>query len=229
MTTIPIHALAIDDCWNKIGVSGDQSCAALEQHIHCRNCEAYSGAAQRNLQRAVDAGYREQWAGHFRQPAAQRAASDKSVLVFRVGREWLALPPRSIASVAPQAPLHRLPHRGGNGLLGIVNVGGKLTPSMSLGVLLGIDEQDGPATAGRGGRHTFARLLVMQWEGQPFALPVADLHGIVRYAEAGLAAPAATINKGLHRFLTGVLAQGEMKIGLLDEALVGHQLTRLLR
>jgi chemotaxis-related protein WspD len=226
MNTIPIQALAIDDCWNRIGVSGDQSCDKLEQHIHCRNCEVYSGAAQRNLQRAVSAGYREEWASHFRQPAAQRADSDQSVLVFRIGREWLALPTRSIASVAPQAPGHRLPHRAGRGLLGIVNVGGKLTPSMSLSALLGIDDQQAPAAAGR---HTFARLLVAQWEGQAFALPVADLHGIARYAAAGLAAPAATINQGLDRFLTGVLTLDEMKVGVLDEALVGHQLTRLLR
>ena len=226
MSTIAIHALALDDCWNRIGVSGDQSCAKLAQHIHCRNCEVYSDAAQRNLQRPVGAGYREEWAGHFRQPAQQRADSGHSVLVFRIGREWLALPTRTIASVAPQVPGHRLPHRDGRGLLGIVNVGGKLTPSMSLGALLGIDDQEVPAAIGR---QTFARLLVMQWEGQPFALPVADLHGIARYGAASLAAPAGTINKGLHRFLTGVLAQDEMKIGVLDEALVGHQLTRLLR
>jgi chemotaxis-related protein WspD len=108
-------------------------------------------------------------------------------------------------------------------------VAGKLTPSVSLGALLGIDEQDGPAMAGRGGRHIFARLLVMQWEGQAFALPVADLHGIARYAQAGLATPAATIDKGLERFLTGVLALGDMRIGVLDESLVGHQLARSLR
>jgi chemotaxis-related protein WspD len=226
MSMIPLQALAIDDCWNRIGVSGDQSCDKLELHVHCRNCELYSGAAQRNLQRPVGAGYREQWASHFRQPAARHQASDQSALVFRIGREWLALPTRSVASVAPLAPGHRLPHRSGGGLLGIVNVGGKLTPSMSLGALLGIDEQDAPATVGR---HIFARLLVMQWEGQAFALPVADLHGIARYAQASLAAPAATINKGLDRFLTGVLTLGEMRVGVLDEALIGHQLTRLLR
>jgi chemotaxis-related protein WspD len=222
----PIPIMALDDCWNRIGVSGDQSCAKLAQHIHCRNCELYSGAAQRNLQRPVDAGYRAEWASHFRQPQAASEANDRSALVFRVGREWLALPTRAVGSVAPLAPAHRLPHRAGRGLLGIVNVGGKLTPSMSLGALLGIDEQDAPAAAGR---HVFARLLVLQWEGQAFALPVADLHGIARYAQAGLAAPAATINKGLDRFLTGVLAQGELRIGVLDEALVGHQLTRMLR
>jgi chemotaxis-related protein WspD len=226
VSTIQIDPMALDDCWNRIGVAGDQSCEKLGQHIHCRNCAAYSGAAQRNLQRPVDAGYRAEWAGHFRQPQAARQASDQSALVFRIGREWLALPTRAVGSVAPLAPAHRLPHRGGRGLLGIVNVAGKLTPSMSLGALLGIDEHDAPATTGR---HVFARLLVMQWEGQAFALPVADLHGIARYASAGLAAPAATINKGLEHFLAGVLAQGDMRIGVLDESLVGQQLARSLR
>jgi chemotaxis-related protein WspD len=216
----------IDDCWNRIGVSGDQSCDKLAQHVHCRNCDVYSGAAQRNLQRPVDAGYRDEWASHFRQPARRREENDLSALVFRVGREWLALPTAAVGSVAPLAPGHRLPHRASAGLLGIVSVGGKLTPMMSLGALLGIDEEGATATAGR---HVFARLLVMQWEGRSFALPVADLHGIERYAQAGLAAPAATINKGLDRFLAGVMTAGELRVGVLDEALIGHQLTRLLR
>lgn len=221
-----MNPMAIDDCWNRIGVGGDQSCVKLEQHVHCRNCEVYSAAAQRNLQRPVSAGYREEWANHFRQPQVTRAASDQSALVFRIGREWLALPTLAVGSVAPLAPGHRLPHRAAAGLLGIVNVGGELTPMMSLGALLGIDERDAPAAAGR---HVFARLLVMRWQEQAFALPVADLHGIARYAQAGLTPPAATINKGLDRFLSGVLAQGEMRVGVLDAALVGHQLTRLLR
>jgi chemotaxis-related protein WspD len=139
--------MALDDCWNRIGVSGDQSCARLGQQIHCRNCDVYSSAAQRNLQRPVGAGYRDEWAAHFRQPQAARAASDQSALVFRIGREWLALPMRAVASVAPAAPPHRLPHRDRRGLLGIVSVGGRLTPAVSLGALLGIDEQDGPARA----------------------------------------------------------------------------------
>jgi chemotaxis-related protein WspD len=219
-------APAIDDCWNRIGVSGDQSCALLAQHVHCRNCDVYSAAAQRNLQRPIDAAYRREWAGHFSEKADQRAALDQSALVFRIGREWLALPTRAVDSVAPLATGHRLPHRSAPGLLGVVSVGGKLTPLMSLGAMLGIDEHDTPRTSGR---HVFARLLVMQWEGRSFALPVADLHGIERYAQDALAAPAATINKGLDRFLTGVMAKGEMRIGVLDEALIGHQLARLLR
>jgi chemotaxis-related protein WspD len=219
-------ALTLADCWNTIGVRGDLSCDKLATRTHCRNCEVYAGAAQRNLQRPVSEGYREQWADHFRQLQDTRARDDSAALVFRIGLEWLALPARMVDSVAPQAAPHRLPHRSGAGLLGIVNVGGKLLPSVSLARLLGIDDGEAQAVAGR---HTFARLVVLNWEGQSYALPVADLHGILRYPASTLTTPAATINKGLVRFMTGVLAHKDMHIGVLDAPLVGHQMARLLR
>ncbi|PWF42436.1 chemotaxis protein CheW [Massilia glaciei] len=219
-------AVPIVDCWNRIGVSGDQSCDKLVRHVHCRNCEVYSAAAQRNLQRPVSQQYREEWAGRLREPAPARAPSEMSSLVFRIGREWLALPTGICASVAPLVPSHRLPHRGGRGLLGIVNVGGRLLPAITLGALLGIDEHD---TAAESGRHTFARLLVVEWDGQQFALPVADVRGIVRHGAGQLRAPAATVNKGAQPFIGGVLTDGALQIGVLDAALVGPQLEGLLR
>lgn len=222
----PQAQVALVDCWNTIGVRGDLSCGKLATRTHCRNCEVYAGAAQRNLQRPVSEGYREQWADHFRQRRDTRARDDSAALVFRIGREWLALPAAMVDSVAPQAAPHRLPHRSGGGLQGIVNVGGKLLPAVSLASLLGIDESEGAAASGR---HTFARLVVLAWEGQSFALPVADLHGILRYPASSMAAPAATINKGLVRYLSGVLTHAGMHIGVLDAPLVGHQMARLLR
>ncbi|MGZ8357559.1 MAG: chemotaxis protein CheW [Telluria sp.] len=213
-------------CWNTIGVAGDKSCDKLAASVHCRNCEVYSGAAQRNLQRPVGAGYRAEWAEQLRQPVAKPDVTDSSALAFRIGREWLALPTAMILRVAPQAAPHRLPHRSGAALLGIVNVGGSLAPAVSLASMLGIDERDGSALAGR---HTFARLLVVQWEGHSFALPVADLHGIVRYASGALTPPAATINRGMAHFMNGVVSRDGMHIGVLDAQLIGHQMTRLLR
>ena len=226
MKTAPLPQVEMEDCWNRIGVAGDQSCPLLERHVHCRNCEVFAGAAQRNLRRPVDPDYRSEGAALLRQPAPAAAPADHAALAFRVGREWLALPTAVVLSVAPVAPTHTLPHRSGGGLDGIVNVGGKLAPSMSLPALLGIDGQADQAEAGR---HAYARLLVVEWEGQAFALQVADLHGIIRYGDAAVRAPAATIGKGLQRFLTGVVTEAGLHIGLLDAALLGHQFTRLLR
>ena len=204
-------------------MAGDQSCKKLEQFIHCRNCDVYAAAAQRNLQRAVGDDYKKDWAAHFRHAAADSDTLDSSCLVFRLGREWLSLPTRLFVAVAPSAKPHRLPHRAERGLTGIVNVGGTLYPCMSLAELLGIDEREGEAATHR---HTFARVLLLRWEDQAYALPVADLHGILRYAASAVQAPAATINKGLSRYLSGVISHGDMRIGALDAALIGYQLAR---
>lgn len=226
MTTLQAQVSEIHDCWNRIGVTGDLGCEKLVTHVHCRNCDVFASAAQRNLQRPVGDEYKKEWAGHFRRTQGDANKNDTSALVFRIGREWLALPTKLFVAVAPQTVPHVLPHRSGRGLIGIVNLGGKLYPCMSLAILLGVDERDSPPAKGR---HTFARLLLLQWEEQAFALPVADLHGIIRYASAAVQAPAATINMGLSRFLSGVITHENMHVGCLDAALIGYQLARTLR
>lgn len=222
--TDPIQKL--DACWNRIGVAGDHSCELLDKAVHCRNCDVYAGAAARNLQRPVNAGYLREWAEHFRAPQEEGARHDRSCVAFRIGREWLALPADMFQQIAPKAIPHRLPHRSARGLRGVVNAGGKLYPCISLADLLGIDEDGGEA---RTGRHTFARMLLVQWDEQTYALPVAELHGIIRYAASALKPPAATINKGIERYLAGVLPHEDMQVGCLDDSLLGYQLARTLR
>jgi len=216
----------LDACWSRIGVAGDHSCELLEKAVHCRNCDVYAGAAQRNLQRPVGQGYLREWAEHFRAPQESGQRHDSSCVVFRIGREWLSLPTAMFVQVAPKAVPHRVPHRSARGLRGVVNAGGKLYPCISLADLLGIDDSEGE---GRAGRHTFARMLLVQWEEQAYALPVAELHGVLRYAADGLKPPAATINKGLERYLAGVLPHDGMQVGCLDASLLGYQLARTLR
>jgi chemotaxis-related protein WspD len=182
--------------------------------------------ARHSLTLPVGQDYLDDWARLLRQPEAAAEVLDQAGLAFRIGAEWLMLPTSMVDSVAPSAPSHALPHRRGGGLAGIVNVGGAVVPAIALDTLLGIDGSGGAAASGR---HVFARLVVARVDGQRFAMPVADLHGIVRYPGARLQAPAATINRGLQRYLAGVLAHEDMMIGVLDAGLVGQQMTRLLR
>jgi chemotaxis-related protein WspD len=216
----------MNDCWRRIGVMGDRSCAELERHIHCRNCAVYAGAAQRNLQRPVDPGYREAWARELASPAPAPAAFDAAAMVFRIGAEWLAVPVALADAVAPPAPVHRLPHRSGGALLGVVNVGGRVLPAVSLAALLGIESGAVPAP---GGRHAFERLLVLCLRGQRIAVPVAEMHGILRYAADGLRAPAATLARLPAGLVAGVVADGAIEAGLLDAAMLEQQVLGLLR
>ncbi|MGO4382365.1 chemotaxis protein CheW [Pseudoduganella sp. RAF53_2] len=215
----------LNDCWKRIGVAGDHSCELLASAVHCRNCEVYADAAQRNLRRPVSEEYKREWAEHFRAPETDATERDASLVVFRIGREWLSLPTSIFVQIAPAATPHRLPHRRARGLRGVVNVGGRLYPCMDLAELFGIDDREGESTTGR---YTFARLMLVQWGEQAYAIPVTEMYGIARYAAGEIKPPAATINKGLTRYLSGVLPMKDMQIGCLDADLIGHQLARAL-
>ena len=137
----------IDDCWNKIGVRGNGSCPELEQHIHCRNCPVYSAAAKAFLDRDLPEDHLEEWSSHF---ARQKHGDDRAtdcLLIFRIGFEWLALPPTLFQEVVDLRPIHSLPHRRSGSVLGLVNVRGELLVCVSLGHMLGVEKTEEWASA----------------------------------------------------------------------------------
>ena len=114
---------AIDDCWNRIGIHGDKSCPLLVDHIHCRNCAVYSAAATRLLDR-----YALQQDDHRPRAAVEvgEEVVTRSLLMFRLGEEWLGIATRCLVEVAPLQPIHSLPHQRSRALLGVANVRGAL-------------------------------------------------------------------------------------------------------
>jgi chemotaxis-related protein WspD len=80
-----------DRCWNAIGVSGDRSCAELLEMIHCRNCPVYAQAGRSLLEREIPANYQLEWATSVAEEKTEPAAGTLSVVIFRLGQEWLAL------------------------------------------------------------------------------------------------------------------------------------------
>jgi len=214
------------DCWRRIGVTGDRSCPELAVHVHCRNCAVYADGAQRSLQRPVDQDYRDAWARELALPSVPAPHTDAGAMVFRIGAEWLAVPLALVSAVAPVAPLHRLPHRGGRALLGIVNVDGRLLPAVALARLLDIDTA---SVAAPHGRHAFPRLLVLAAGAHLFALPVDEVHGVLRHALAELRPPAATVGHAPSPLLAGMIRDSAREAGLLDAARLAERLEGFLR
>lgn len=96
----------VDDCWNRIGVHGDKQCPLLERHVHCRNCEVYAAAATRLLDR-----YALMQDHQAAVAAPVEENTGRSMLLFRLGEEWLALPTACLAEIAPLQAVHSLPHQ----------------------------------------------------------------------------------------------------------------------
>src|SRR4051794_28221802 len=94
----------VKDCWTVIGVHGDASCPELQRHVHCRNCPVFSAGARRLLDRDAPVDDLARWTSHFAQPKPLDALNTQTIVLFRIGREWLALPTPCVTEVANLLP-----------------------------------------------------------------------------------------------------------------------------
>jgi len=228
LVTVPVvlvtHLPApLADCWNRIGVQGDQTCRELAQHSHCHNCPTYSRAAAQFLDRPLPADYRRDWTTHFAPEKHIATPAKTSVVIFRLANEWLALPTHTFQEIAERRPMHTLPHRQHTAVLGIVNIRGELLICAALHRLLGLE-----APAGTTRAVTFERLLVAEWNGHRIAFPVDEVHGVHRFHNADLRDPPALHTRsGLH-CAAGIFPWRQHTVGLLDADLLAATLNRKL-
>lgn len=214
-------SIAVHDCWNRIGVVGDASCPELQQYVHCRNCPVYSAAAKVLLHRELPEGYLRDATAHFAQKKSEEEEDAQSVVIFRIGSEWMALPTTIFQEVSDNCPLHSLPHHRGGALLGLANVRGELLLCASLAKLLGIEE-DSPSNQGTASR----RMLVIQHKGWRLIFPVDEVHGTHRYSHRELKKVPETLSKAETAYTKATLPWRNLTVGCLDEELLFQALNR---
>lgn len=215
---------ALDDCWNRIGVRGDLSCAQLQQHVHCRNCPVHAAAALVLLDGATPSGYQALWTERIAQAKAVQHVALPSVLVFRIGQEWLALPTTVFHEVAELRPIHSLPHQRSDMVLGVANVRGELLICVSLARLLHLEQAAAPRPAAQGLVHP--RLLVVGPQGLRLAIPVDEVQGIHRYRPDTLTAVPDTVAKAQAVHTRAMLPLQDRTVGCLDEQWLFDSLQR---
>jgi chemotaxis-related protein WspD len=198
-------------CWRSIGVGGDRSCPELTRFLHCRDCPVLVQAAERLRERELPEGYAEDAARTAAQTLEPRR-KDPTLLVFRLGTEWLALETACIEEIASLQPVHRVAHRGGL-VAGLVNVRGQLLLTVRLGDLLDLT----PAPSRRPG-DPVGRLIVMARDGTTWAFAVDEVEGVLPLVMAGQAPPPATLPAALAAVTTGTVPWAARRITLLSSA-----------
>jgi chemotaxis-related protein WspD len=214
-------------CWKTIGNFGDKSCPALKAHIRCLNCEVFHSAAATLLNRDAPEGYLETWTERIARPRLPKLADTRSVVIFRIGGEWLALPTSAFNEVVELRPLHTLPHRKDALVRGLVMVRGELLICISLPHLLGVEESASHAVSRQAGQSVYERMLVLSHHGERIVFSVHEVHVGVRYHPDNLKPVPATVAQSAVRYACGVLDWENHNVGVLDAELVFSVLNRL--
>jgi len=219
--TVSVLSGAIDDCWRRIGTGGDRSCPLLAEHFRCRNCPVYARAAVTVLDSLALGN-----AGDIAEPPTEHAPladrrDGQSLLIFRIGDEWLALPAAALGEVTAPAPVHSLPHRRHAALLGVAAVRGTLLTCISLALLFG----DAPQADGN---PPAARFLILGQGRNAIALPVAEVAGVENVPRSALLPLPSTLARASARYTQAIFTHGPHSVGLLDAELLRHALSRSL-
>src|SRR5262249_42974609 len=142
-------------------------------------------------------------------------AATESVVAFRIGDEWLALPTAVVSEIATPTAVHSLPHKTGGAVLGVTNIRGELVIALSLTALLRLPAGDGVRTEA-----SFARVLVLRRETARVACPVDEVHGVLRFSPAALKELPATLARAGTRYSTKLLPWNGHSVGVLDDQLL---------
>lgn len=214
----------VEDCWNLIGSFGDGSCMELAEAILCRNCRLFSTAGRNLLEREPPEGYVEDWTELLGRRKAFQGATTTGAIIFRLGLEWLALPAGVFKQVAQIRTIHSLPHRSGPILKGLANVLGALRLCISLHDLLGVEKATDSDQ--RPERKTYARLAVIEKEGDCWVFPVDEVYGMYRLHPDELQSVPVTVARSAVSYTKGLFHCGDKIVGFLDDTLLFYSLKR---
>jgi len=213
----------MENCWKRIGVWGEEEprCPILQQVIHCRNCEVFTRAGRNLLERTLPGNYGEEWAQVFAEKKQEELPGTVSVLIFRIARQWFALPAQLLEEVITPQPLHTLPHRDKSILMGVINVHGEVQLCVSLRHVLDLEDE-----TAENQQSQYKRMIVVNNENNRWVFPVDEIHGIHRVHPKTFENVPVTVAKSKTALTRHLFKWEKRAVALLDDELLLYKLTR---
>jgi chemotaxis-related protein WspD len=164
--------------------------------------------ARRFFDRLPPEGYLREWTERMARPDEVVEPDLVTLLVFRVGGEWLAIGSEHLVEVTHAQPVHTVPFRTGRTLRGLVNVRGQLRLCFSLHALLSEEGGAGP----RGGT---SRMVIIQEGTEQWVFLADEVARVNRVPRTRLRKPPSTLPGG-SSFTTAVFDWNGKTVGFLD-------------
>jgi len=208
------------ECRDIVGVWGDRSCDELQVYFHCHNCPVYAAAGRDLLSREPPAGYLADLMAERTFDHSVDTSEQHSMITFRLGAEWFALPTQLILEIGNPSAAHKVPHRKHQAFFGLVNVRGNAIPLINLRQLIRASENVAESSR---------RRIIVEQDGQPWAFDVDDIEGIRRVADGELFKPPVSVEIASPAFILTMYSDDCGDVGVLDTMLVARAVKEACR
>lgn len=215
-------------CWNSIGIGADRpSCQKLKEFVHCRNCDTFKLKAALLLEMQPSDEYLADWKVFLESEKAEESQKGESVFIFRLEKEWLALPTLALKEVSAPSKIHKIPHKSDSVLLGMVNIRGVMQLCFSLKAFIGLEsniqqEKDAQNIFG-------SRFVVLEKNNAVWVFPVDEILDIYKYDVNKTMNIPPTVSNASATYIKTVFQVKDKAVGCLDDELILSALKRRLQ
>ncbi len=179
-----------------------------------QTCGAQDTAMSRLLDRPLTDDLLREATEQVAQPRSQPARELASALMFRIGREHLAVPATDVDRVTRVSVVRRIPHRGNRIIRGLCNIDGELVLCGSLSGLLELPEEaQGAESAANDSDES--RMVVLGPESNRWAVEVDCVLGLQHFQRASCKSPPVTVRQAMRCFTTSLLSLADDKVATL--------------
>lgn len=180
-----------------------------------REAEAIQSLARQFFDREPPEGYIREWTQRLAHPEAAVEPDLVSLILFRIGPEWLALPTELLVEVTHAQPVHAVPFRTDRTLRGLVNVRGQLRLCFSLHEIVSVDEQDATESNDHTHHLSSARMVIIQESSVQWVFLADEVARVLRVPQAGLRRAPSTLS-AQSSLTRSVFNWNGRTVGLLD-------------
>lgn len=177
------------------------------------------------LHRVPPLDYIEEWEITLsREKGQPKILTDRSLVIFRLGSEYLALSSTVVGQITTLRKLHRIPHIKNPIICGVVNVNGRLRLFFSLERLLEMNQKNeiAPETSG------IEPMILIDYEDEVWTFGITEVLGVFQCDLSQMKNVPVTVSKSAANYIKGVLKWRDIELGVLDEELLLFRLRRSL-
>jgi chemotaxis-related protein WspD len=173
------------------------------------------------LERQIDPAYVAEWTQLLAKDRETSVSlTFQSLVVFRLGHEWLALPARSFSGITGMHTIRKVPHRSKDILEGLVNMQGQLSLCIDLAKFMDVARLPAPSAQSK-------QKMISIGEGQEkWVFVVDEILGLFPCDLGDFSHPPVNIEKSSTNYLKGLINIGDKCVSVLDEELLLYGLER---
>lgn len=144
----------------------------------------------------------------------------KSLIVFRLGHEWVALPTEVFFEVTDLRPIRRIPHCSGDVLKGLVNLRGQLLVCVDLAKFFDIERAPAEINPAR------QKLIAINYEQQKWVFLADEVQGLCSCDMGALENLPVNMEKSTLKYFRGIGRIEGKHVYVIDEGLLFYGLER---